>query len=135
MDRSELKVIVSVSVAELLPAASVTPAGALTLAVFDTGPVGVALALTCALPVAVPPVCRFTVVEMLPVPEAAAQLERSEERRVGKECGSRGGTVPGTEGPATSEGAPRVTANAALAEVPASDQACWSRCSVRKEEH
>ena len=72
MDRSAVGVMtVLLSVALVFPAGSLVPAGAVTVAV--------------TVNVAVPPLSRLTPAFRLPLP-LAGQLERSEERRVGKEC-------------------------------------------------
>src|SRR6185369_17716884 len=72
MARSADLAIVSESVAELLPGVgSVTPAGAVTVAVFVRVPVAAALMLADTVYVTLPPDGRFTVVSlMLPLPLA-----------------------------------------------------------------
>ena len=67
--------IVSVSVAELFEVGeSVTPAGAVVVAVFEMLPVAEEATVPLAEKVALLPEGRLTVVEMLPEPEAAPQL-------------------------------------------------------------
>src|SRR6185369_14442417 len=69
--RSALGLSVSLSVAELLPGVgSVTPAGAATVAVLLKVPVAAAEILQLAVYVMLPPLGRFTVSLMLPLPEA-----------------------------------------------------------------
>src|SRR5438445_48459 len=90
--------MVSLSVAELLLVGlSVTPAGAVTVAVLDTEAYDEYLSVEFRLEVARPFASRLIVLAMAPLPEAAPQLEpavaeqRSEERRVGK--GRRSGRL------------------------------------------
>jgi hypothetical protein len=79
--RSELKLIVVLSVAELLVVGeSVTPAGAVTVAVFESVPVAEEATVPVAVKVALLVVGRLTVVEMFPAPEAAAQLPPTDEQ-------------------------------------------------------
>jgi hypothetical protein len=103
--RSELRVIVVVSVAELLVVGeSVTPAGAVTVAVLDTDPVAEDFTVALSVNVAVPPETRLTVVEMVPEPEAAAQLEPAEATQVQEAFESSAGIESITEAFTTSEG-------------------------------
>src|SRR5215471_8860408 len=65
----------SVSVAELLPGVgSVTPAGAVTVAVLTRLPVAPALMVSVTVKVTEPPTGRLTVSLMAPVPDAAPQV-------------------------------------------------------------
>jgi hypothetical protein len=69
--RSALAASVSVSVAALLPGdVSVTPAGAATVAVLASVPVAAASIVHAAVYVTLPPVGRFAVSAMLPLPDA-----------------------------------------------------------------
>jgi hypothetical protein len=71
IDRSALAFNVSVSVALLLPGVgSVTPAGAVTVAVFDSEPVALGLMFAMTVYVTLPPTGRLTVALMLPEPLA-----------------------------------------------------------------
>jgi hypothetical protein len=71
IDRSALGLDVSVSVAVLFPGLiSVTPAGAVTVAVLTRSPVAPALTVAVTVNVAVPPDGRVTVALMLPFPLA-----------------------------------------------------------------
>src|SRR6266542_1348217 len=72
---SATPVIVSVSVALLLAGfGSVTPAGAAMVAVLAMEPVALPAIVALTVNVAVPPLARFTLAEMLPLP-LAGQLE------------------------------------------------------------
>src|SRR3954447_22197503 len=108
MARSELRVIVVVSVSLLLPAASVTPAGALTVAVLDSVPVAEEATVPLTVNVAVPPERRLTEAAMLPVPEAG-QDEPLEAVQVQAAPVKAAGKVSATEAPTTSEGPLLVT--------------------------
>src|SRR5262245_28434955 len=71
MARSAVRTRVSVSVAELLPGVgSGTPGGADTVAVFDSVPVAETLIVPSTVKVTLPPAGRFTVLLMLPDPDA-----------------------------------------------------------------
>src|SRR3954465_1175718 len=71
MARSALRPSVSLSVAELLPGVgSVTPAGAVTVAVFESVPVAAAETEQLAVNVTLPPLGRLTLPLMLPEPDA-----------------------------------------------------------------
>ena len=71
IDRSAVGVIVSVSVAELLPGfGSVTPAGAATVAVLTSVPVAEADNVAVSVKVAVAPTGRLTAALMFPEPDA-----------------------------------------------------------------
>src|SRR6476620_7872276 len=110
MARSEDRVIVSVSVALLLVVGlSVTPVGAVTVAVLATEPVADDLTVADTVNVAVPPESRLTVVAMLPVPEAAVQLEPAEARQVQVTPLNCEGIVSATAAPVTSDGPLLVT--------------------------
>src|SRR5438094_33374 len=80
--KSKHRTIVSVSVAVLLPAVSVTPAGAVTVAVLATEPVAEDFTVAVSMHVACSPEGRLTVVEMLPSPDGAAQLPVPEATQV-----------------------------------------------------
>ena len=70
-DRSACGVSVSVSVAELLPGVgSVTPAAAVTVAVFESVPLALAEIVPVAVYVTEPPAGRLAVSLILPEPEA-----------------------------------------------------------------
>src|SRR5436305_1126814 len=71
MARSALAASVSLSVAELLPGVgSVTPAGAVTVAVLDSVPLAAVERVPVAGQVTLPPLGRFTVSLTFPEPEA-----------------------------------------------------------------
>lgn len=79
IDRLDDSAIVSVSVAVLLPLdGSVTPAGAVTLAVLTRVPVASARTVAMTVNVAVPFAARLTVVFMSPVPLGRVQPEPAE---------------------------------------------------------
>src|SRR5436305_262741 len=82
---------------------SLTPAGALTVAVFASEPVAEEATVPLTVNVAVPPERRLTVVEMLPVPDAG-QGEPAEARQVHAAPVKAAGNVSATEAPVTSEG-------------------------------
>lgn len=76
IDRLALGFSVSVSVAELLaPDGSLLPAGAVMVAVFTSEDVAVDEMVAVTVNVAVPETARVTLPLMLPVPDAAGQLE------------------------------------------------------------
>ena len=105
IERSAVGVIVSLSVALLLAVlGSVTPAGAVTLAVLVRVPVALKDRVPVAVKVAVPPTARFTVVAMLPLPLAAAQLEPAEAVQVQVTPVRLAGKVSVTEAPVTGLG-------------------------------
>src|SRR5882762_4337159 len=80
MDRSALAVTcVSLSVAELFPAGSFTPAGAVTVATLMIVPVPMTVAV--AVKVAVPPASRLTAALILPLP-LAGQLDPADAAHV-----------------------------------------------------
>ena len=71
------------SVAELLPeVGSVTPAGAVTVAVFTKLPVALGETVALTLNVAIPPAGKVTAVLMFPLPEAAPQAPPEEPAQV-----------------------------------------------------
>lgn len=83
MDKSEVGVRVSVSLAELLAEfGSFVPLGAVTVAVLVTVPVAVLATVVLTINVAVPPGNKFTVVSMFTVPLGCAQLEPAEAVQV-----------------------------------------------------
>ena len=100
--RSELSVIVSLSVAELLAVGeSVTPAGAVTVATFVIVPVPVTVAV--AVNVAVPPASRLTAALMLPLP-LAGQLDPADAAQVQAPPESCAGKLSVTVAPVTALG-------------------------------
>ncbi len=101
--------IVSASVAELLPGVSVTPTGAVTVAVLEIETVAEEATVPLATKVALLPVGRLTVVEILPEPEAEAQLPPGWATHVHETPVNVAGNVSVTEAPITSEGPPFVT--------------------------
>jgi hypothetical protein len=75
IERSAVGVTVSVSVAELLAAnGSVTPAGAVTVAVFSSVPVAVGESVAVTVKVAAPLAARSTVAAMSPAPDTGQEL-------------------------------------------------------------
>src|SRR5947199_179102 len=107
--RLELSVIVSVSVAELLVVGlSLTPAGAVTVAVFTSDPVADDFTVPPTVNVAVPPETRLTETEMLPVPEAGHE-EPAEATQLQLTAVKSAGNVSATDAPVTSEGPLLVT--------------------------
>src|SRR2546426_337996 len=102
--RSAVEVMVSVSVAELLPeVGSVVPPGAATGAVFARDPVAEEFTVALMVNVAVPPARRLTEAEMSPEPEAG-QLEPAEATHVQVMAWSFEEKVSVTVAPVTSEG-------------------------------
>src|SRR4029077_13810984 len=94
---------VSLSVAELLAGVgSVTPAGAVTVAVFESVPVAAAAIAQLAVYVALPPEGRFTVSLMLPPPDAV-QVPLPAPRHVHVQV-SEAGNVSATVAPVASPG-------------------------------
>src|SRR5439155_17788805 len=75
IERSATRLTVSLSVALLLPGVrSVTPTGAAMVAVLAMEPVALPATVALTVNVAVPPLSKFTLAEMLPLP-LAGQLE------------------------------------------------------------
>jgi hypothetical protein len=75
IERSAVGVIASVSVAELFPGVgSVTPAGAVTVAVFSSVPVAVGDSVAVTVKVATPLAARSTVAAMSPAPDTGQEL-------------------------------------------------------------
>ena len=104
-ERSAAGAIASLSVALLFAVSgSVTPAGAMTLAVLVRVPVALEERIPVAVNVAVPPTARFTVVAMLPLPLAAAQLEPAEAVQVQAIPVRLAGKVSTTDAPVTGLG-------------------------------
>src|SRR6267378_5968373 len=89
---------VLLSVAELLPAGSFTPAGAVTVAVFVIVPVPVTVAV--AVKVAVPPLSRLTLAFKFPLP-LAGQLEPADAAHVHVTPETCAGKLSVTVAPAT----------------------------------
>ena len=105
IERSAVGVIASLSVAlSLARLESVVPAGAVTLAVLVRVPVALEERVPVAVNVAVPPTARFTVVAMLPLPLAAAQLEPAEAVQVQAIPVRLAGKVSTTDAPVTGLG-------------------------------
>src|SRR2546422_701289 len=110
MARSAAAVIVSSSVAELFVVGlSVTPAGAVTVAVLIRWPVAEGATVPVTVNVAVPPASRFTVVEMLPLTGPAVQLEPAEATQVHEAPVNTAGNVSLTEAAVTLDGPLLVT--------------------------
>lgn len=83
MDKSEVGVRVSVSLAELFTGfGSVAPLSVVTVAVFVIVPVAVLATVALTVKVAVPPGSRLTVVSMFTLPLGAPQLEPAEAVQV-----------------------------------------------------
>jgi hypothetical protein len=102
MPRSAVGVMtVLLSVAELFPAGSLVPAGAVTVAVFVIVPAPLAVAVTVT--VAVPPLSRFTLAPMFPLP-AAGQLEPADAAQVQVTELSCAGKTSATVAPTTALG-------------------------------
>ncbi len=102
MLRSAVAVMtVLLSVAELLPAGSFTPTGAVTVAVLLTGPVPVAVAVTVK--VAAPPLSRSTLALRSPVP-LAGHTEPALALQVQVAALSCAGMTSVTVAPVTAEG-------------------------------
>ncbi len=104
-ERSARGVRVSVSVAELLaPVGSLPPTGAATVAVLTSEPVAMAETVADTVNVAVPPIARFTLALMLPLPEGAGQLEPAEAAHVHVTPVSAAGNASVTVAPVTTDG-------------------------------
>jgi hypothetical protein len=111
IERSAIGLTVSgPSVEELLAGAgSVVPAGAATVAVFDNVPVALPEICAVTVKVAVPPLARLTIVEMLPDPLADAQLDPAEATHVQFALLIAAGSVSVTAAPVTFDGPLLVT--------------------------
>jgi hypothetical protein len=104
MVRSATTFTVSVSVALLLPGVgSLTPAGAAMLAVLETEPVALADTVAFTVKVAVPPLSRLTLADMLPLP-LAGQLEPALATQDQVPIVSPDGAVSATVAPVTALG-------------------------------
>jgi len=102
IDRSAVGVMtVLASVAELLPAGSLVPTGAVIVAVFEIVPDPLAVAVTVK--VAVPPESRFTPAETLPVP-LAGQLDPALAAQVQLALVTVAGKMSVTVAPVTADG-------------------------------
>src|SRR5215831_12579375 len=104
MARSATRLMVSVSVALLLPGVgSVTPAGVAILAVLAIEPVALPATVALTVKVAVPPLSRLTLAEMLPLP-LAGQLDPALAAQVQLPMVSPAGAVSVTVAPVTALG-------------------------------
>lgn len=108
--RSLFGCTVEVAVEVLLPVSgSVTPPGAVTVAVFVSEPVALAGSFADRVKVAVPALARLTVVLMFPVPLAWPQLDPLDAVQVHVTFVSELGTVSVTVAPVTGLGPSFVT--------------------------
>jgi hypothetical protein len=104
-ERSEVRAIVSVSVAVLLPGvASETVAGTATVAVLASEPDAAALSVATTVYVAVPLTARLAVVLMLPLPDAATQVDPAVATHVQVAPVSVAGNVSVIVAPVTNDG-------------------------------
>jgi hypothetical protein len=82
----------------------VTPEGAAMVAVFESDPVALDEMVAVSVYVAVPPDSRFAVVLMLPVPDAAVQLEPDDATHVHVAALRDAGSVSVMVAPVASDG-------------------------------